>query len=66
MRNLHILTKSQTLLEEIGQDDTITAVCIDEYGHLLFVYTMNHHLYIFKLDSMDLNSVSFVSKYTFK
>ena len=44
MRNLDILTKFSTKLEGI----TIVSACLDEFGHMLFVYSSSQQLHIYK------------------
>lgn len=48
MRNLEILSCFTSRLDHIESSDTVATMCLDEYGHLLFVYTVGHHLYVYK------------------
>ena len=48
MRNINILTKFTGQFDKVGADDTVASACLDEFGHLIFVYTLNHHLYVYK------------------
>jgi hypothetical protein len=60
MRYLEILQKFSGKFT-IDSEETVTSVCLDEYGHLLFVYTLNHVLLVFKYQndcpSVDLKMI---------
>lgn len=34
----------------MGPDDTVATACIDEFGHLIFFYTMMHDLHVYRFD----------------
>lgn len=51
MRNLSILTKFTSGFPDLmEEDDMVSAVCFDEFSHLLFVYTQNHNVVVYKYD----------------
>ena len=52
MRNLEILTKFTGKFSEVNEakEDTVATACLDEFGHLIFVYTIGHSLYVYKYD----------------
>lgn len=52
MRNLEILSKFTGRFSEANADseDTVATACIDEFGHLLFVYTIGHSLHVYKFN----------------
>ena len=60
MRNLQILTRFEGILSDQikSGEDTVTAVCIDEYGNQVFVYTMNHSLYAYQADTNEFKSLT--------
>ena len=49
MRNLEILTKFTASFDEVNelQEDTVATACLDEFGHLIFVYTIGHNLFVY-------------------
>lgn len=47
MRNLEILTKFTNTLN-LSEGEKIVNSCLDEFGHLLFVYTNKNALVIYK------------------
>ena len=50
MRNLHILQKfSIDFASFLSESDTVASACMDEFGHLLFLYTMGHDVHVFRL-----------------
>lgn len=50
MRNLHILQKfSLEFASYLSGSDTVASACMDEFGHLLFLYTMEHDVHVFRL-----------------
>jgi hypothetical protein len=51
MRNLEILSKFTARCDDIESEDTVAAMSLDEYGHLLFVYTIGHHMYAYKYNN---------------
>ena len=48
MRNLEILSKFIGKSENIDLEDTVAAMSLDEYGSMLFIYTIGHHMYAYK------------------
>jgi tricorn protease-like protein len=51
---------------DINEDDTVTAVAVDEYGFQLFVYTLNHMLYVYKADNSEFKIIKKVTEHFFE
>ena len=34
----------------MGPDDTVATACLDEFGHLLFLYTIGHDLHVYRFN----------------
>ena len=64
MRNLHILTRASAKLRELDPSNTVTAVCLDEFGQQLFAYTLNHRLLVFKYRNP--RDLEYSGEYTFE
>ena len=58
MRNLEILTKFSGSFA--GLNGTVAAACLDEFGHQLFVYTMEHCIYVYKYDPDSPSEIQFL------
>lgn len=57
MRNLALLSKLGNTLSEVEDlDDQVAAACLDEFGHLLIVYTKNHNLHAYKFNPAKLDA----------
>lgn len=52
MRNLNILTKYQGTVPDVAPDDTVTTICLDEFGQTMFVYTLHHCLFAYKMSNL--------------
>ena len=52
MRNLHILQKQTLALSNYLQEaDTVASACLDEFNQVLFLYTLQHTVHVFRLSS---------------
>lgn len=51
MRNINILSKFTGVFEHVNSEDTVATACLDDFGHLVFVYTLGHHLYVYKYNA---------------
>lgn len=68
MRNLEILSKFSGRFPEVNADkeDTVASACVDEFGHLLFVYTVGHSLFAYKFNpDRPSENLKFVSQHSF-